>query len=283
MRAPPAAPPKGPSAAGRYGPTLGRILAVIGGASALSLAGLVAARELVPQRVLEESNDVVGNYLQTLGSIYAVLLAFVVYVVWSQFNEVRVLVDREANEVLDLYRTVEALHGPERCAVRDGLHRYVDEVLGSEWRAMERCRLDRTEEVGHILDGTWEALHVFEPRSAREVALFDECLKRFNDLSDARADRLSSAVARIPFALHLLLYGGAVIVVGSMWFFHVDSLWVHALITTAMAGAISHVLYVVHDLDDAFSGEWRVAPEPFERVQQYMRRERAKCPPAAGI
>ncbi len=266
---------------GRWIFALRSLLTVIAGASALSLLGLLAVRHLVPQDVLHKSNDVVGNYLQTLGSIYAVLLAFVVYVVWGQFNEVRGLVDREANEVLDLYRTVEALHGLERCAVRDGLRRYVDEVLDSEWTAMERCHIDHSEEVGHILDDTWEALHVFEPKTAREVALFDECLKRFNDLSDARADRLSSAVARIPFALHLLLYGGAVIVVGSMWLFEVENVWIHALITSAMAGAVSHVLYVVRDLDDSFSGDWKVDPEPFQRVRRYMRRDRLKCPPPA--
>ena len=111
-------------------------------ASGLSLVGLGAVRHVVAQAWLKETNDVVGNYLQTLGTIYAVLLAFVVYVVWGQFNEARALVDREANEVLDLYRTVEALHGPERCAVRDGLRRYVDAVIDEEWGAMARRQLE---------------------------------------------------------------------------------------------------------------------------------------------
>ncbi|MDB4932961.1 MAG: hypothetical protein JWM10_5445 [Myxococcaceae bacterium] len=259
------------------------MLAAVLLASGLSLAGLAAVRHSISQAALRESNDVVGNYLQTLGSIYAVLLAFVVYVVWSQFNEARTLVDREANEVLDLYRTVEALHGTERCAVRDGLRRYVDAVIEHEWDAMARRRESQGVDVGQILDDTWDALHVFEPTTAREIALFDECLKRFNDLSDARADRVTSALARIPFALHLLLYGGAVIVVGSMWLFAVQSVWIHAFITSAMAGAVSHVLYVVRDLDDSFSGDWQVDPEPFKRVRRYMRRDRVQCGPAPGL
>jgi hypothetical protein len=256
---------------GRWIFALRSLVAAVVLASGLSLAGLAAVRLTVSQARLHESNDVVGNYLQTLGTIYAVLLAFVVYVVWGQFNEARTLVDREANEVLDLYRTVEALHGTERCAVRDGLRRYVDAVIEREWGAMA-CRLDAgADEVGHILDDTWDALHAFEPTTAREIALFD-----------ARADRVTSALARIPFALHLLLYGGAVIVVGSMWLFAVRDVYIHALITSAMAGAVSHVLYVVRDLDDSFSGDWRVDPEPFKRVRRYMRRDRLKCAPAPG-
>lgn len=262
----------------RWLSTLRTLFAVVFVASALSLVGLAAVRSLVALRILRPSNDVVGNYLQTLGSIYAVLLAFVVYVVWGQFNEARALVDREANEVMDLYRTVEALHGVERCAVRDGLRRYVDLVLRDEWPAMVR-QCAAPAQASHVLDETWEALHRFEPSTAREIALYDECLKRFNDLSDARSERITTALSRIPFALHLLLYGGAVIVVGSMWLFAVDNRWIHAIITSAMAGAVSHVLYVVRDLDDAFSGDWRVEPEPFERVRQYMRRDAPKTPP----
>jgi hypothetical protein len=266
---------------GRWIYALRSLIVAIASATALSLAGLAAVRECVPQAVLRESNDVVGNYLQTLGSIYAVLLAFVVYVVWGQYNEARALVDREANEALDLYRTVDALHGDERGAVRDGLRRYMHAVVEREWEAMALRDIDAHDGAGLILDETWVALHVFEPESARETALFDECLKRFNDLSDVRSNRVTSAIQRIPFALRLLLYGGAVIVVGSMWLFAVERAWMHALITSAMAGAVSHVLYVVRDLDDPFSGDWRIDPEPFKRVCRYMDRSRERAPGAS--
>ncbi len=59
---------------------------------AMAEAGLLVVRTCVSSSDLHNTNDVVGNYLQTLGTIYAVLLAFVVYVVWSQFNETRTYV-----------------------------------------------------------------------------------------------------------------------------------------------------------------------------------------------
>ena len=63
---------------------------------AVALLGLVGVRSLFPEDVLEASNDVVGNYYQTLGTVYAVLLAFVVFVVWGQFNDARSAVAEEA-------------------------------------------------------------------------------------------------------------------------------------------------------------------------------------------
>ena len=51
-----------------------------------------------------------------------------------------------------------------------------------------------------------------------------------------------------------------------------------------MAGAVSHVLYLVIDLDDAFAGVWRVSPAAFERVERYIARRQQDhaAAPACG-
>ena len=73
--------------------TLLRLTPAVASASALSIVGLIAFRQVVPMSELEKSTNEIGNYLQTLGGIYAVLLAFVVYVVWGLFNDARSTVD----------------------------------------------------------------------------------------------------------------------------------------------------------------------------------------------
>lgn len=70
--------------------TLAHSLVVILWASALAIGVLVVVRQLVPPDALRASNPEVGNYLQAVGAIYAVLLAFVVYAVWGQFKEARI-------------------------------------------------------------------------------------------------------------------------------------------------------------------------------------------------
>src|SRR6476659_6635333 len=87
------------------------LLPVLVGASVISVVGLWCMRTWVR---FSYDNDTVGNYLQTVGTIYAVLLAFVMTTVWSQFNETRQLIDHEANEVIDLYRTADGFPEAER-------------------------------------------------------------------------------------------------------------------------------------------------------------------------
>jgi hypothetical protein len=254
-----------------------KLLPVVAGASFVSIIGLWLVRQWVSLPELQRSNSEVGNYIQALGTVYAVLLAFVASTVWAQFNEARSLVDQEANEVVDLFRTTDGLPAAEREVVQATLRRYVERVLSEEWRAMA-CGDERVlESVGGELDAIWQALHCFEPTNVCHTTLHAEALTRFNDLSDARTLRLTSARTRIPYGLKLFLVIGGLMMIGSMYLIAVDRFRMHAIMTGALAGAISHVLFVVFDLDDPFAGDWQVSRTTFERVQRYMK-ERVSAP-----
>lgn len=232
----------------------------------VSEIGLFAVRAAVPAAALAESNDVVGNYLQTLGSIYAVLLAFVVFVVWNQFNDARNHVEHEANELVDLCRIARGLPEPIRTELPRLINHYIEAVLEREWIAMARCEPDPLELGRSILDAMWDLLHGCRSEHDCETALFGEALARFNGLSDARTNRLTSSRQRIPLPILVLIYLGAIALVGSIYLFAVASGTVHALITGALAGGLSHLLFVVHDLDDCFAGAWQVPRSAFERA-----------------
>lgn len=259
-----------------------RLLFVVIGASAIAIGLLILTRGLLPVETLRKSNNEVGNYVQAVGTIYAVLLAFVVYAVWGQFNDARTQVDREANEVVDLYRTADGFPEPQRAEIHRLLSRYVELVIAEEWTAMARGDEATFERIGDHLDDVWDSLHCFEPQSECHKSLHAEALSRYNDLSDARTSRLTSARSRIPTGLKLLLYAGAIVMVGSMYMLAIDEFVIHAIITGAMAGAMFHVLWLIADLDDAFAGDWRVSPQAFERVQRYIARHAAKQSPACG-
>jgi hypothetical protein len=242
----------------------------VGVVVALSLVGLTLTRLLVPRELLARTADPAGDYLQTLGTIYAVLQAFVVFVVWTQFNEARSFVEREANELMDLFRTTQALPEPHCEAMREHLAAYVDAVLGEEWQAMSRRDGAAFERVNERLELAWEELRRFSPKDQRDAAIFGEALGRFNELFDARTLRITSACTRVPLALRLLLHTGAFMMITSMYLLYVDDFTVHAIITVAVAGAISHILYIVDDLDDAFGGEWQVSQSSLERARRFI-------------
>jgi hypothetical protein len=247
--------------------TLG-LFPIVAGVSVVSVIMLLVVRQAVSPHDLAGSSDAVGNYLQTVGGIYAVLLAFIVYVVWGQFNDARTYVEREATALVDLHRTASGLPKATRVEIQQALRLYVDQVLELEWHAMAKRDEDTLEKVGAHLDRVWVAIHACRPVNDCQHAIYSEILSRYNDLSDMRTSRLSTSRARIPSMMKALLYLGAAIVIGSIYLMAVDSLWVHATITAALAGAVAHILFLINDLDNAFAGHLQVSKAAFERTRR---------------
>ncbi len=242
------------------------ILSLVAGMGT-SVVGLVLVRCLAPASWLHANNEVAGNYLQTLGTIYAVLLAFVVFVVWQQHNDARSAVEKEANELSDMYRISRALPGTQR--VQGCIQAYGRIVVDEEWTDMARGSGSKKAE--QALEGIWQALQGVEAHSARDEALYAEALARFNDLSDARSARLYCSLLRLPPSLWVLLLTNGGLVVGSMWIFGLESFSAHALMTVALAGSIAFILFLVADLDNPFWGSWRVKPDAFQRAFLHWR------------
>jgi hypothetical protein len=260
--------------------TILRLAPWVVGSVFTSVLGLTLVRLYFPYPYFEASNDVVGNYLQTLGSIYAVLLAFVVFVVWQQFNDARAGVEREASEICDLFRTGLGLPDGPRRALQEQLVIYVEAVLGREWKAMSHGSTNgEIEKVGALLDGVFQALISFEPGSECQKYLHGEAFDSFNELSNARTSRLSASRLKIPRALRMLLYLGAFVLVGSTWLFSLESFVIHALVSGSLGGAIAHIMYVIEDLDNCFWGDWQVPRDAFERARTFMLERQSPAEP----
>jgi hypothetical protein len=258
-----------------------RLLPIVLGFSTLTVGGLIAFRAVIPLSVLKPAGDAVGNYLQTVGGIYAVLLAFIVFVVWGQFNDSRGYVEREATAIVDLHRTASGLPVHTRDAIQRPLEAYIDDVLAREWHAMASRDEDAMEQVGAHLELVWSAVHACKPMNECQQAVFSEVLSRFNDLSDLRTNRLSSSRAHVPLIMRLLLYVGGLITIVSIYFMAVEPFWIHAVMAAALGGVVAHILYLIYDLDNAFSGNLQISKDAFERARRTVRRSAHRFDAAA--
>ena len=109
---------------------------VVGGSQLLAVAGRWIVRRLVSLETLERNHEVAGFFLGVLGTMYAVLLAFVVSVLWTQYQDARVLITREANELGDLSRPSKGFSEPLPTQLRAQLTEYTKATLDEEWPAM---------------------------------------------------------------------------------------------------------------------------------------------------
>src|SRR5690242_8102549 len=84
----------------------------------LGLAAYGVLRGIGIHDLTKHDAEGVSALLQLVGSIYAVLLAFAIFVIWGQFTEVENLVTRECGALDDLLRFSEHLNPDDAASVR---------------------------------------------------------------------------------------------------------------------------------------------------------------------
>ena len=68
--------------------------------------GTLLFRKYVRLKILRSHNEVTGFLFVSIASFYALLLSFVVFVVWGQLNETRDNVSKEGSSAMGLYRDI---------------------------------------------------------------------------------------------------------------------------------------------------------------------------------
>jgi hypothetical protein len=237
---------------------------IVGVSVLLAHVGLRLVRRRVPLPVLQTQHEVAGFIIGVLGAIYAVLLAFVVVVMWNQFEDAKVVVEQEANQLIDLSRMAAGLPAAAQKPALDGLRSYARAVLDEEWQTMADGR--ESQRAQKAMDGLWQVYSQMEPQSNRESALYAESLDRLSNVSDSRRLRLHASSNDMPLIVQVLLWLGALVTVSFTYFFGVKSIRSQALMTAALAGEIAFLLFLIVALDNPFHGYVRLSPEPIEQA-----------------
>jgi len=182
-------------------------LLVVGGSALLAVAGLWLVRRLLPSEIQDRTHQVAGFFIGAMGTMYSVLLAFVVSVLWTQLQDARVLVTKEANQIGDLSRLAKGFAEPVQSQIRQKLIVYTEVVLDDEWPAMAHGR--DSQRAWAALHDLWTIFRKVEPKSVGEAALYTQCLVQMTNLSDSRRLRLLAGQGKVPLVLWFLLWIGA--------------------------------------------------------------------------
>ena len=207
----------------------------------------------------------VGAYVTAIGTLYGILAAFTIYVVWTQFNDAQTAVDTEANELQDLFRFAIYLRDP---AVLDALQtaiiEYSASVVRDEWPAMSAQRT--SDQSASHFESIFQAVHAVRFDDERDASAWEKMIGKFEAASDARSKRLALSVSTVPRLLRVLIYlVSFALIVGFFVMFIVSDI-VAVVVTVATTAIVFLVIEVIEDLDDPFGGQWALTPDPFSRL-----------------
>jgi cation transport ATPase len=239
-------------------------LLLVGGSTLIATFGPVLVRRYVALERLTTNNEVAGFKFQTLGTIYAVLLAFVVIIVWEKFHDAETAVAQEAGAVTALYRLSRGLEPDAQARLQGELGRYLRIVIADDWPAMARGGASR--DATHALSGIYDAALTSQSSNAPGETVLAEILNQLDQVTQARRARLSLASGIVPGLVWLVLFVGAIQMIVFTFFFGTANLSAQAVMTAMLTLVTSMSLLIVMALDHPYTGDVRVTAAALERV-----------------
>jgi len=230
-----------------------------------SVAGILIVRRFVHHSVLRLHHDVAGYIFTTLGVIYAVLLAFVVLIVWEQFSKAEENMALEEAVALSIDRNIENYPSPEIATMLRGLFvAYVQSVFKEEFPQLRAGKTDPyvNETFTALIRSVWQ----INPATQGEQRALSQLQVDVRDLTKYRAERFLANVQSVPRVVWRTLILGALVTMGFTFLFNTEKL-IPQLIMNACCGAvIAMVLVVIIELDNPFLGEVSIKPTGYQTI-----------------
>jgi hypothetical protein len=232
---------------------------VIGISMLLAVGGVLLVRKSYPVRRLKELHEVAGNMLNVLATMYGLLMALIVVDAISTMQQARLVSELEANSLADIFKLAGGLPERPRLAIQNQCVRYAKTVIEKEWPDMARG--GSSEEAWKELTSLWSIVKDIEPSTEQQKAFYGQMISELSSLGDNQRSRLIIARHGISSLLWAVLIVGAVVTMGNIYFFGVESLRVQVIMTSSVAIIIALNLFLIAEYGYPFAGNLRVKPE----------------------
>ncbi len=247
-------------------------LVIIGASVCYSVGLQLLVRWRFGVDLLEPNHEVAGFKYAVVGVVYGVLLAFVVVVVWNEYERTDSSVRAEAERFYNLYRN--SYNFPEEIGkkTRQALIAYATEVRDKDWPLMERG-VSGSKSAAEAYTRLSLTVGQTKPDNVGLLPSVMHAINLMQQIADLRLERLSDVDGHVTDMIWVVLLLGALITLGYPAFFAARSVAVQILMTGGLAALIGSTLLLTISLNYPFSGPEKLSSEPIDNVIQRMRLE----------
>ena len=209
----------------------------------IGVGGLLLVRRFLPNRVLAKEHGFVGSITEVIGTMFAVLLAFLVVVVWQDHREQSQRTVEEACRLGNIYRDSRAFPEKEMVILQALVRSYTVALVTDAWPSMTQGR------EGTVAWSEFNRLYAqvvsLEPANSKEQVVYANLLEHVNELANFRRLRLLSCREPVvPAALWLVMMMAGFISVSASYFFPIQSLRVHGIMIGFLSAIIGLTIFL---------------------------------------
>lgn len=238
---------------------------IVFAAIVFSLAFWWFVRRVWPPERRREHNDITGWQVSVLGTTYAVIIGFMLFAVWSSFQDAQQNAQGEASCLVNLYWAASGLPQAQRDQIRGLAHEYAEAMISDEWPAMNRGEI--TPIGTEIMQRMWKTASQSQSLSASEQVSLDQTLVLLSSITQHRRVRQLQSQTSLPGILWAVLIVGAIITIMSACLFGSELPALHMLQIVTLALMLSMALVAIADINRPFQGAVHITPTGFENAR----------------
>jgi hypothetical protein len=208
-----------------------------------------------------QHNEVGGFIVTVVGTLYAVTLAFVVSIVWQEYDGSATRTAIEAADAATAWHLAVGLPEPVSSHTRTAVVKYARLMILDEWPAMRHGGSSAQGEG--MVTGLLHDLAAFRPANSGESNVQAQVLERVEAMHAARHQRLADNASGIAPFQWTILFIGAAITVGFCFLFGLANQAMHNIMTGAVACIVGATFVLIFELDYPFRGDLGISSEPW--------------------
>jgi hypothetical protein len=236
--------------------------------TAIGLCGLYVVRKKYPAEVLKDNHEVTAIIFNAFGLFYGVMVAFVVFVTWSGYDEATKNLQLEASEALDIFHSAQAFPESSRKIIQQGLRDYVGAVYNDEIQKLAQGQISL--HSGRAHDDLATLFYQLDTQAIPNRELYGETLHCLNNLAEYRRLRIFAANDTVPPVIWGVMVVGGLFTMVYTFFLGMKHIAAQYIISSTLTVTVSLILLLIYVLDHPFTGASKISTEPLKEVLNIM-------------
>jgi len=245
--------------------TVALSLAVIAFSVAAAIGVMLVVRRFAPPGGFFADTERAGAVFAVMGTAFAVLLAFVIFLAFASYDRARDKASLEAVAVSQLFRTAKIFSPAAERKLRGELICYARSVVHDEWPAMRHGRTSPSVDAWLArIEGTIDVLPI---RGENQRVAYEHWFDQAAEQREGRRGRLAEASPFVPSLVWLALVLGGSLLIAYVWFYADpgESPIVQAMMAGSVTAIVIAGMLVVRFLERPYSdGGGSVRPVAME-------------------
>ena len=223
------------------------------GAAALAAGGMLLVRRRAPEGGWFTNGDRAAGIFGVLATGFALLLGFIVFLAFENYDTARSGAETEAIDVAQQFETAQLLSPTAGAQLGGELVCYARYVVHTEWPHMESGAQSVT--VSPWTVALFTTLQGINPSTPAAQAAYSKWLDQTSDREQGRHDRVHGAEGVVPLSVWLVLFFGAAVVFSFMLLFadREEGRFVQAFSVGSVVALITATLLLIGALNRPFS------------------------------